>query len=86
MFAAKAGARTVYGVECSGIIEQARQIVEANGFSDRITLIHGKVEEIEVPEKVDIIVSEWMGYFLLYESMLDTVFPFPIIFQTFIRS
>ena len=24
-------------------------------------------------EKVDIIVSEWMGYFLLYESMLDTV-------------
>ena len=22
---------------------------------------------------MDIIVSEWMGYFLLYESMLDTV-------------
>lgn len=24
-------------------------------------------------EKVDIIISEWMGYFLFYESMLDTV-------------
>lgn len=24
-------------------------------------------------EKFDIIISEWMGYFLLYESMLDTV-------------
>ena len=24
-------------------------------------------------DKVDIIISEWMGYFLLYESMLDTV-------------
>lgn len=24
-------------------------------------------------EKVDIIISEWMGYFLLYESMLDSV-------------
>jgi len=24
-------------------------------------------------DKVDVIVSEWMGYFLLYESMLDTV-------------
>jgi hypothetical protein len=23
--------------------------------------------------QVDIIISEWMGYFLLYESMLDTV-------------
>ena len=39
-----------------------------------ITLIQGKVEEVELPvEKVDIIISEWMGYFLLYESMLDTV-------------
>ncbi len=24
-------------------------------------------------DKVDIIISEWMGYFLFYESMLDTV-------------
>lgn len=39
-----------------------------------ITLIKGKIEEIELPvEKVDIIISEWMGYCLLYESMLDTV-------------
>lgn len=34
----------------------------------------GKVEEVELPvEKVDIIISEWMGYCLLYESMLETV-------------
>ena len=32
------------------------------------------MEEIELPVKqVDIIVSEWMGYFLFYESMLDSV-------------
>jgi protein arginine N-methyltransferase 1 len=31
------------------------------------------MEEVELPEKVDIIVSEWMGYALLYESMLQTV-------------
>ena len=24
-------------------------------------------------QEVDVIVSEWMGYFLIYESMLDTV-------------
>ena len=37
-------------------------------------MIKGKVEEIELPvDKVDIIISEWMGYFLLYESMFDTV-------------
>jgi len=74
MFAAKAGAAHVYGVECAGIINQARIIVKDNGFSDVITLIKGKIEEIELPVKqVDIIISEWMGYFLLYESMLDTV-------------
>ena len=49
-------------------------IIEKNNLSDQITVIKGKIEEIELPvEKVDIIVSEWMGYFLLYESMLDTV-------------
>jgi protein arginine N-methyltransferase 1 len=32
------------------------------------------LEDIELPvPQVDVIVSEWMGYFLLYESMLDTV-------------
>ena len=43
-------------------------------WQGKITLIQGKVEEIVLPvPKVDIIVSEWMGYFLLYESMLNTV-------------
>lgn len=74
MFAAKAGAEKVYAVECSNIVDYARQIIEANQFSDVITVIKGKVEEIDLPvEKVDIIISEWMGYCLFYESMLDTV-------------
>lgn len=39
-----------------------------------ITVLKGKIEEIELPvPKVDVIISEWMGYFLLYENMLDTV-------------
>ncbi|RDL42308.1 S-adenosyl-L-methionine-dependent methyltransferase [Venustampulla echinocandica] len=74
MFAVKAGAKHVIGVDMSTIIEKAKEIVEVNGMSDKITLLQGKMEEVEVPfPKVDIIISEWMGYFLLYESMLDTV-------------
>lgn len=58
----------------SSIIEKAREIVEVNGLTSKITLLQGKMEEVELPfPKVDIIISEWMGYFLLYESMLDTV-------------
>lgn len=76
MFAAQAGAKHVYAIDCSSIIVQAQKIIEKNGFADKISMIRGKVEEIELPDNVknvDIIVSEWMGYFLLYESMLDTV-------------
>jgi protein arginine N-methyltransferase 1 len=37
-----------------------------------VEVIQGTIETIELPEKVDIIISEWMGYFLLRESMLDS--------------
>ncbi|BDA44833.1 probable protein arginine N-methyltransferase 1 [Coccomyxa sp. Obi] len=74
LFAAKAGAKHVYGIERSAIAEQAQQIVLDNGYQDKVTIIRGKVEEVDLPvQQVDIIISEWMGYFLMYESMLDTV-------------
>eukprot|EP00997_Jenningsia_sp_PLL12_P011252 NODE_878_length_1397_cov_81.721068_g733_i0.p1 GENE.NODE_878_length_1397_cov_81.721068_g733_i0~~NODE_878_length_1397_cov_81.721068_g733_i0.p1 ORF type:complete len:309 (+),score=69.68 NODE_878_length_1397_cov_81.721068_g733_i0:383-1309(+) len=74
MFAARAGAKHVYAVENAEIALFAREIVRKNGLSDKITILKGKMEEVQLPvEKVDIIISEWMGYFLLYESMLDCV-------------
>jgi len=74
LFAAQAGASKVIGVDCAGIATQAKIIVEANNMGDVVTIIQGKIEEIELDvDHVDIIISEWMGYFLLYESMLDTV-------------
>jgi hypothetical protein len=54
---------------CSSILS-----ISTHCFIVEITLIQGKAEEVTLPvDKVDVIVSEWMGYFLLYESMLDTV-------------
>ncbi|XP_060209897.1 protein arginine N-methyltransferase 1.1-like isoform X2 [Lycium barbarum] len=74
LFCAKVGAKHVYAIECSSMADMAQEIVKQNGFSDVITVIKGKVEEIDLPvPQVDIIISEWMGYFLLYENMLDTV-------------
>jgi len=74
IFAARAGAKHVYAIEFAEIATFAREIIRKNGLEDKITVIKGKMEEITLPvPKVDIIVSEWMGYFLLYESMLDSV-------------
>ncbi|GIL46163.1 hypothetical protein Vafri_3215 [Volvox africanus] len=38
-----------------------------------IEVIQGTIKSIQLPEKVDIIISEWMGYFLFRESMLGSV-------------
>ncbi|XP_026779199.1 protein arginine N-methyltransferase 8-B isoform X3 [Pangasianodon hypophthalmus] len=74
MFAAKAGAKHVYGIECSSISEYSEKIIKSNHLDNVITIFKGKVEETELPvDQVDIIVSEWMGYCLFYESMLKTV-------------
>jgi len=77
MFAAKAGARRVIGIEFSNIAEQSKRIIADNGYDDVITIVHSKLEDvIQLPhgiEKVDVIISEWMGYCLFYESMLNTV-------------
>ena len=37
-----------------------------------IQIVSGKIEEIDLPEKVDVIISEPMGYMLLNERMLET--------------
>ncbi|XP_034243768.1 protein arginine N-methyltransferase 1 isoform X1 [Thrips palmi] len=74
MFAAKAGAQKVIGIDQSDIIYNAMDIVRENGLESQVTLVKGRLEDTVIPtEKVDLIVSEWMGYFLLFEGMLDSV-------------
>ncbi|NXT85836.1 ANM3 methyltransferase, partial [Zapornia atra] len=61
MFAAKAGAKRVIGVDQSEIIYQAMDIVRLNKLENIITLVKGRIEEVDLPlEKVDVIISEWM--------------------------
>ncbi|KYQ93545.1 protein arginine methyltransferase [Tieghemostelium lacteum] len=72
-FAAKAGAKKVYAVEASDMYYYAEMIVNHNQLADKIQLIKGKLEEITFPEYVDIVISEWMGSFLIFESMLESV-------------
>jgi predicted RNA methylase len=63
----------VYGVDASRAAIDAEQLVRANGMSDVITIVRGKVEEVELPEKVDIIISEPMGTLLLNERMIESL-------------
>jgi len=73
MFSSQAGAAKVYAVDNSDVAFQAMDIVKENKLDKVITIMKGKAEDMNLTEKVDVIISEWMGYFLLFESMLDTV-------------
>ena len=59
-------------MEASSIAMHANKLVAANKVDDVIKVISGKIEEIQLPEQVDIIISEPMGYMLLNERMLET--------------
>nr|XP_048321970.1 protein arginine N-methyltransferase PRMT10 [Ziziphus jujuba var. spinosa] len=73
IWSAQAGARKVYAVEATKMAEHARALVIANNLQDVVEVIEGSIEDVTLPEKVDVIISEWMGYFLLRESMFDSV-------------
>uniref|UniRef100_A0AC34QNZ5 Type I protein arginine methyltransferase n=1 Tax=Panagrolaimus sp. JU765 TaxID=591449 RepID=A0AC34QNZ5_9BILA len=71
-FAIQAGAKKVYAVEASQMAVHCTELVRTNGLSSRIIVIPGKIEEVEIPEQVDVIVSEPMGYMLVNERMLES--------------
>ena len=70
MFAARAQAANVIGVDRSPFIKNAQNIAIANGFTN-ITFYHDDHNSLMLDQKVDVIVSEWMGHCLFYEAMLE---------------
>lgn len=71
-FALQAGAKKVYAVDASDSVIVAQKLAQANGFGDKMVVLKGRIEEIELPEKVDIIVSEPIGFLLVHERMIET--------------
>ncbi|XP_040120403.1 protein arginine N-methyltransferase 2 isoform X2 [Oryx dammah] len=65
--------RAVFAVEASEMAQHTEQLVVQNGFADIITVFQQKVEDVVLPEKVDVLVSEWMGTCLLFEFMIESI-------------
>lgn len=75
MLAAQAGAKHVYTCEIrKDVADAARQIIERNGYSDRITIINKDALTVrlgeDVPERADIFVAEIVDDMLLGEHAL----------------
>lgn len=73
LLACQAGARRVYAVESEQVIDVARELAAANGFSDRVEFIQGMSTDIELPEKVDVIVSDVHGVLPFFTAGLKSI-------------
>jgi protein arginine N-methyltransferase 1 len=72
--ALRCGARNVYGVESTGLADFTSALARANGFdADRYQVIRGRSTELELPEHVDLVISDQLGAFAVEGS------PFPAL-------
>ncbi|CAH0476793.1 unnamed protein product [Peronospora belbahrii] len=83
-FAIKAGARKVYAVELSNMADCARELVAANGLSDRIIVIKSKMEEVQLPDQVDVKWRRQVPGFKMYPS-IGTMFVSPFSDESIYR-
>ena len=68
LLAARAGARVVYAVDASDVLELAAATVEHLGLQDTVKIVRGDFGKVGLPEKVDLIVSETFGALALAEG------------------
>ena len=71
--AARAGARRVYAIEEGPIAEVALQFIFENGFGDRVEMIRGLSTAVELPEPVDLVVSETIGNMGFDEGIVEWI-------------
>jgi hypothetical protein len=70
----KAGASRVHAIERTPAIRWARLVAEKNGFSDRIVFHDQDSRSCNLPEKVNVVVSELIGHIAFEEGMVESLF------------
>jgi hypothetical protein len=75
LFAAACEAEKVHAIDNASIIHVANEIAARNGVTT-ISFLHELAEATFIDGKVDVIVSEWLGFFaleeLMFRSFVDT--------------
>ena len=72
--AAELGAKKVYAIEANKEAARvAQETIDKKGYSDIITVLEGFSTDIELPEKVDLIVAEIIGSIASEEGVVATI-------------
>jgi protein arginine N-methyltransferase 1 len=73
MLACRLGARKVYAVEPDDVIELARIAARSNGYDDRIVFIKDLSTRVELPELVDVVVSDLRTVLPWFQHHITTI-------------
>jgi protein arginine N-methyltransferase 1 len=73
LLAARLGAERVYAVDAGDVVSIAEDLARANGLADRITFFQTRASELQLPEKVDVIVSDLSGALPLFEEHIPAL-------------
>jgi protein arginine N-methyltransferase 1 len=73
ILACRAGARKVYAVERGHIADVAAMLVDANGCADRVEVLHARSQDVELPERASVLITETLGNLGFDEQILPSV-------------
>ena len=73
LYACRLGARQVHAIEPNPAIQVAREIVDANGFSQRVTFYETMSFQVELPELCDVVVTDPRGVLPFHEKAIPTI-------------
>ena len=73
LFALQCGASKVYAIEQGAIVDVAEEIAARNAVAGQIHFVRGHSSQVELPERVDLVVAELIGSFGLEESIIPVM-------------
>jgi protein arginine N-methyltransferase 1 len=73
LHACRLGAKLVHAIEPNPIIQVAREIVQANGFSDRVAFHQAMSFDVELPQPANVVVTDPRGVLPLKERAIPTI-------------
>src|SRR5260370_8838575 len=73
LVACRAGAARVYAIETEDVGHLAKQLASANGLAERIKFLQSDSRRTELPERVDVIVSDIRGTLPLFEHAIPSL-------------
>ncbi len=69
----RAGAKRVHAMERSSALKWAEKLADHHGFSENIMFYADDSRNVELPEMVDVVLSETIGHIAFEEGMIESI-------------